>query len=145
MLLAGGLTITVTSRETFRHVTLRMRCARRRPESEAGKRWPTVPWSDATHVFIDSFDGTKVALYKRYPGVLEFERTASEAARWTVGAVFRYAAGDYPGLLDVAELTGVGFCRRCGRELTDPESVDRGYGPECMGLATASRSAILTA
>lgn len=24
-------------------------------------------------------------------------------------------------------------CQKCGRKLTDPESVERGYGPECWG------------
>lgn len=28
-------------------------------------------------------------------------------------------------------------CRNCGRPLTDPESVARGYGPVCAGLAGA--------
>ncbi|MGB9815476.1 MAG: DUF6011 domain-containing protein [Thermoplasmata archaeon] len=26
---------------------------------------------------------------------------------------------------------GVGHCKRCGRKLTDPKSVMRGYGPKC--------------
>jgi hypothetical protein len=26
---------------------------------------------------------------------------------------------------------GVGHCRRCGRELTDPKSIKKGIGPEC--------------
>lgn len=24
-------------------------------------------------------------------------------------------------------------CQKCGRKLTDPESIKRGYGPECWG------------
>lgn len=24
-------------------------------------------------------------------------------------------------------------CQKCGRKLTDPESIERGYGPECWG------------
>lgn len=40
------------------------------------------------------------------------------------------------GRLDVAErieaeLVAAGRCRRCGRLLTDPESVSRGIGPDC--------------
>lgn len=28
-------------------------------------------------------------------------------------------------------------CQKCGRKLTDPESIERGYGPECWnGLTT---------
>lgn len=32
-----------------------------------------------------------------------------------------------------AEVWGDGRCARCKRELTDPESVARGLGPECAG------------
>ena len=24
-------------------------------------------------------------------------------------------------------------CQKCGRKLTDPERIERGYGPECWG------------
>ena len=24
-------------------------------------------------------------------------------------------------------------CQKCGKKLTDPESIERGYGPECWG------------
>jgi hypothetical protein len=30
-----------------------------------------------------------------------------------------------------AKLVAVGRCKRCGRGLTDPTSVDRGIGPDC--------------
>jgi hypothetical protein len=29
------------------------------------------------------------------------------------------------------KFNGVGHCKRCGRKLTDPKSVMRGYGPKC--------------
>jgi hypothetical protein len=29
-------------------------------------------------------------------------------------------------------LIEAGRCKRCGRLLTDPDSVERGYGPECV-------------
>lgn len=31
-----------------------------------------------------------------------------------------------------AVLAAGGLCRRCGRQLTDPVSVARGVGPECV-------------
>lgn len=27
-------------------------------------------------------------------------------------------------------------CQKCGKKLTDPESIKRGYGPECWGRIT---------
>lgn len=32
-------------------------------------------------------------------------------------------------------------CGKCGRELTDPVSIERGLGPECFGKATGSKRA----
>jgi len=32
--------------------------------------------------------------------------------------------------------TGFSWCRRCGRTLTDPESVAKGIGPECEQVET---------
>lgn len=28
-------------------------------------------------------------------------------------------------------------CQKCGKKLTDPESIKRGYGPECWNSLTA--------
>lgn len=30
------------------------------------------------------------------------------------------------------EFHHTGICARCGRKLTDPESIERGFGPECI-------------
>jgi len=41
------------------------------------------------------------------------------------------------------EIRHEGRCGRCGRELTTPESVDTGFGPECsarLGIAWETRS-----
>lgn len=37
----------------------------------------------------------------------------------------------FPGM----EFWHEGKCCRCGRPLTDPESIERGIGPVCMGIA----------
>lgn len=37
--------------------------------------------------------------------------------------------------------TGVAMCRRCGRLLTDPVSVDAGIGPVCRSQSDAERVA----
>lgn len=35
-----------------------------------------------------------------------------------------------------AELAGAGRCKRCGRPLTDPESIAAGIGPDCRSKET---------
>lgn len=37
-------------------------------------------------------------------------------------------------LFEVAQIEHSGICGRCGRELTTPESIERGIGPVCAGL-----------
>jgi hypothetical protein len=42
------------------------------------------------------------------------------------------ARGDHPHADKLhAELIALMFCANCGRPLTDPESIDRGIGPDC--------------
>jgi hypothetical protein len=57
----------------------------------------------------------------KYPGKV------ARAAAW-------YRANDKPEHAErlEAELAGADRCRRCGRALTDPESVSRGVGPDCV-------------
>jgi hypothetical protein len=93
----GRVMVTVSSRETHRHVTLSFRCSRLTDE-----RWPTVPWSEASHVFVDDFDGAPIATYEPPTGFIRFSATSSEAEQWTVGALLRYMAGYFPKLLDRA-------------------------------------------
>jgi Family of unknown function (DUF6011) len=132
---SGSLTVTITSRATSRHMTLRMRCSRR---SDGPKHWPTVPFADATHVFIDDFDGEQIALFDPRRGVLAFSRHATPAAQWTVGALLRYLSGVSVKLTAQAEIAASSHCLKCGRELSDPESLERGYGPDCWGELTGS-------
>lgn len=33
-------------------------------------------------------------------------------------------------------------CQKCGKKLTDPESIKRGYGPECWYHLTAQAHAV---
>lgn len=129
----GALTVTVTSKATMRHVTLRFRCRKR---TESGK-WITVPFQDASHVFIEDYDWESLATLYPANGVLRFAPHTSEAARWCVLAVLDHTSGN-PAPERVAEITPEDVCIRCSRPLTDPESIERGYGPECFGLATSS-------
>ena len=50
-----------------------------------------------------------------------------KAINWAMGmvAVDKEPPGE-------AVIMHAGMCGRCGRELTDPESIRRGFGPECF-------------
>ena len=140
---SGALTVTVSSRQTGKHMTLRFRCSAR---DEFGRvSWPTVAFEDATHVFIDDFDGENVAVYEPARGLVRWSARATPAAQWTVSSLLRYLAGVNDRLLTQAEIAAVSHCRRCGRELTDPESIERGYGSSCFGEVTGSHAAAVLA
>lgn len=134
----GALTVTVTSKASMRHLTLRFRC---RKKSESGK-WITVPFDQATHLFVEDYDWEMIATVYPNTGILRFAPKTTEAARWCVIAVLRLVNGDY-SVEREAEFEPDDICIRCGRPLTDPESIERGFGPECFGMATSS-SAVST-
>ena len=54
------------------------------------------------------------------------EHPAFTALDWTVKHL---ASGSMPAQL---ELWHEGQCARCARPLTDPVSIERGFGPECV-------------
>jgi hypothetical protein len=139
MLAGGRLVVTVTSKLTQRHVTLRFRCTRKE-----GDHWPTVPFAEATHVYIEDYDGEDVATYYPEQGNLWWAPGATSAARWTVVNLLRCLTG-YPSLRAVAHIDVALECGRCGNELTHPESIERGYGPVCWGEATRGRSVSVAA
>lgn len=50
------------------------------------------------------------------------------AIRWTVERLFQNRS------IEQIEVWHAGHCGRCGRLLTVPESIDSGFGPECIQL-----------
>lgn len=157
MLAAGDIRITVTDLESGSHITVRFKSIldnrpgsahpgttnhdRMRPDEQ--KNWLRVPLLEASHVFLEvpNVSGEfpdKIGTY--YPRTGRFfadqhadpERiyAAISAAHWIVSN----GAYDEDNLTFLAELR----CGRCGALLTDPESIERGIGPECFGMITAS-------
>lgn len=139
MLALGRMTATITSRASGQHVTLRLRC------KDEAKGWEIVPFDEASHVFIEDFDGERIATYYPRGGVLFYTDHASDAARWSVQALIRYLAGGYPEFDGQAEVVAEDACGKCGQPLTDPESIERGFGPDCFGELTRSRHASMWA
>jgi hypothetical protein len=70
------------------------------------------------------------------------ERGAAPLVRYAAGVALRYAwTGSVPTPANgTVEAMEAAKCGRCGATLVDPESVERGLGPECAGKATGSRT-----
>ena len=138
MLAAGSLIATVTSKRSRQHVTLRLRCRRKE-----GECWTQVGFDQATHVIVEDFDGERIATYSPQNGVLVYGERAAIAARWSVAALLRYLAGEFPNFKELAELDSADACGRCGGTLTDPTDIVRGSCAACRVELSGFRQAAL--
>lgn len=151
MLSAGRLTATVKSKRSGEHMTLTLTCS-----AKIENRWQHVPFAEATHVFITQGPGgygaPKIGTYYPKTGKLYIEpRFVSPSIPRTLAGL-KYTPWGYSLLqaLVVAPATGVletncheiseaNLCGTCGKELTDPVSIERGIGPTCFGKSTGSK------
>lgn len=143
----GRVLCTVRARESGRHVTVllvaKKRGADRRYVSRA-KIAGRVGIRDASTVFAEDPDREWPdchlgALYLD-TGEWKDSRGAEPTRAWAARAVLRWALGSFD-LADQAEVFVATTCCFCGKRLTDPESVERGVGPECFRKRTRSKAA----
>jgi hypothetical protein len=150
MFSAGDVRVTVTERGGGDHITIRFKAILDNREGE-GRNWLRVPLNEATHVFIEVPNASgdwpdKIGVF--YPRTGKFfedtnadpERieAATLAARWlNEGEERKPRVGNH-------RLQEESYCGVCGRLLTDPESIDRGIGPECFGRQTGSHHQVKT-
>jgi hypothetical protein len=144
MLIAGGITATVTA-PGGEHVTIRVKTRRR----ASNGRWARAGLLDSgVRTFVDLGHDGAIRAGEIIDGFrIRWSRSVSPEARLAVVALF--ASAGHPDNRPAYENAGWAFqvadrCGRCGRELTDPESIQRGIGPECFGQATSSHAAPLT-
>lgn len=137
MLGAGGVEATVTL-DDGRHVTLSIRTRAR-----VGRGWTNANPTDEGARTTIKVHGNRVGWINvtDAAGGHEWQltlRTRRPEYVTAVNAVLAYAAGlALPtGAKRVQEASR---CGRCFRTLTDPVSIDRGIGPECLGRVTGSR------
>lgn len=132
-LFAGHAIVTVVSKRTGTRFTFRFSQPKQARDPDNGK--PTFvsvltgPDNNASYTFLGTIfprDKTKLVHSKKSP-----IQPDAKSARWARGFVESLAD---PTLLDRCEVFHAGFCGRCGRRLTVPESIESGYGPECAGL-----------
>jgi hypothetical protein len=139
MLLAGNLTATVKSLRSGDHITIKVVC-----KSKSDSGWRKAGYEEATHVFLSvpSAGGwsDKIGTYYPKTGRLFPVWNADPARVWAAKAVLLAACGEVPHRQ--AEITVADRCGRCGRQLTDPVSIERGIGPECYGRETGSHHEI---
>lgn len=136
MLHAGRVDVTVTSKVTGRHITIQFK-AKRQAAPGSARRWESVGYDDATHLFISAGQHDRVGTYYPRSGKFYEADHADPARVWAALNALAWIADG--GEHDQAEFVEESHCGRCGRELTDPVSIERGIGPECYGKLTGSQ------
>lgn len=124
-MLAGKATFTVTSRKSGRHMTFKV-------NGFEGSRGDTLHF---VRVLVGSyyeklgtiFGGLNYRISDKSP--IGPEATSHKTIQWLVRNVLQN--GQLP---DNVIFQHSGQCGRCARPLTDPDSINRGLGPECARL-----------
>lgn len=141
-LLAGSAKFTLVSGKTGQRFTFQIRSGAK----DRDKYWSTNNQS-RTFYYVKVLTGpdntndfTLIGFLKRGDAeskVVTFEahskhKTAPSrfAIEWFIRAIF--IVGIIP---EGVEILWSANCNRCGRDLTVPESIKSGYGPECIGHA----------
>lgn len=138
MLDAGQVRVTVTSKATGQHITVRFKASAKRDG-----RWTSVPLADASHVFVEVPNASDTMLNDKigtfYPDRGSFYRddNCSDARYWAALNAARWLLHD--GESGQATYLEEERCGRCARPLTDPVSIERGIGPDCYGAGTGSQ------
>lgn len=140
----GRAVVTVRSWKSGKHVTIVLVARKRRPE---GSGW--VPRNtSAGRVGIGEADAIEardpeleypdnyVGRFYLDTGEWRAGKDADGARVWTAERVIAYALA---GQDLQSEVFLASQCSYCGKQLTDPESIERGIGPECYGKHTKSK------
>lgn len=143
MLAAGDVRVTVTDAESKEHVTVRFKAMLDNRDGRAGegKRWLRVPLEEATHIFIEVPNASgdfpdKIGTFYPKTGRWYADRYADLVRVGAATVAAEWLNGQENQLFRCQEES---YCGRCGRTLTDPESIDKGIGPECNRQETSSK------
>lgn len=143
----GRLIVTAVSAKTGDHITLRFRCKNRELKQkyvslaeakiigvEAGRVREDDGWQMADMVgwcFADEVRERRRLSFKP-------NRDADSARVWLATHLLLWIKGAVELHPDLESVKLADRCARCSREISDPESIERGVGPECWGKVTNS-------
>jgi hypothetical protein len=142
MLSAGNVVVTVKSKSTGEHITVKL-ASRLKNDSGRGKKWQPVGPDQASHIFasVRSADAAgwddKIGTYYPRNGRFYEDDKADPARVWAASAVMQWLCGNADETRAIYQESSE--CGRCGKKLTDPVSIERGIGPECWGKVTGSQ------
>ena len=122
--LAGKAIFTVVSKKTGVRFTFKVRAAENGPMHFISVL--TGPDNTQDYKYL-GYLRRGVYFHGGAKAKIAADAPSAKAFDWFWRALARDALGDR------AEVHHEGQCGRCGRALTVPESIQSGYGPECIG------------
>lgn len=126
-ILGGDSEFTIESKSTEKHYTYRVKPAGR----DRALYWMYVMVAPQEFQYAASMRPERDPQFSVTKGSAEnFSNDSPSVAafRWFWGHLH---AGHYDALSSQAKFYHAGKCGRCRRTLTDPESIERGFGPYC--------------
>lgn len=136
-ILAGNATFTVENSETGNRFTFKITSLERAIGKKADKELWFVKLlnganNESDYMFLGSLQKTENTLvYKHSKKSHATEQAVSvKAIAWMIKRLQSTLA-----MPENVHVWHEGRCGRCGRKLTVPESIESGYGPECIKIA----------
>lgn len=87
----------------------------------------TGPDNTANYSYLGLLNKDTGAIIKTHKSKITEDAQSFKVIRWLVSVL--WGSNKIP---DGYSILHAGKCCRCGRKLTDPESIKRGIGPECV-------------
>jgi Family of unknown function (DUF6011) len=130
-LLAGRAHVTFVSTKTGTRFTYRVAAAAVR-EGHPFFYFVSVLTAPEHYEYLGVIHGGRLYSHGKKSRIGR-EAPSAKAFQWSFAQL---SSGRMPSLLDVYH---EGRCGRCGRQLTTPESIERGLGPECAQASAVGR------
>ncbi len=123
--LAGNATFTARSKKTGAHLTFKIQ----KGKKEGAPHFVNVMTGTCNENDFETlgtiFDG-RTYVHNRNRSRISPDAPSAKAFAYVWAHIERESV---PGV----EIMHAGACCRCGRKLTNPESIESGIGPECAG------------
>lgn len=123
-ILAGKAVFTVRSLKSGKHFTFRID-----QPSETKPHFVQVltgPDNERDYTYLGWIKDGNLYFHGTKKSRIEVTAPSAQAAGWTLPRIL----AEQP--LKGVELWHASQCARCGRKLTRPESIESGFGPECI-------------
>lgn len=131
--LAGHATVTIQSHKTETHYTFQIKRNKRR---QNGGYFVSLLTGPEQYAYMGMITRDRDFIHTK-GSKIDHDAKSSRSFRW-----FWHWMTVRQQIPELLEIRHDGHCARCGRQLTTPESIDRGLGPECAikeGVASAPK------